>query len=86
MLSYIETIKGALKPTGYWINIGPLQYHFEGMENSVEFTHEEFESLVNENGFEILTQDWVKSCYASNPNYMLQHVYNNWFFVSRRII
>lgn len=26
--SYIQTIQNALKPGGYWINIGPLLYHW----------------------------------------------------------
>lgn len=29
LLRYIETIKHCLKPGGYWLNLGPLLWHFD---------------------------------------------------------
>jgi carnosine N-methyltransferase len=83
MVEYIETIKSALKEDGVWINIGPLQYHFEGGDGSIEYTQEEVRELVISFGFTIVSEDFVQSGYASNPNSMLQHVYTSWFFVAQ---
>lgn len=33
--SYIQTIQSALKPGGYWINIGPLLYHWASSDPGV---------------------------------------------------
>lgn len=42
VLEYLRVIHGILKPNGVWINLGPLQYHFESApEMSIELTWEE---------------------------------------------
>ena len=43
ILDYLEVIHGALKTNGIWINIGPLTYHFTGVEGeiSIELSLEE---------------------------------------------
>ena len=43
VLQYLRVIRGALKPGGLWINLGPLQYHFEESfsDISIELTWNE---------------------------------------------
>lgn len=36
VISYIETIKACLKPGGFWINVGPLLWHFESAPTPAE--------------------------------------------------
>ena len=38
---------------GKWINLGPLLYHFEGQDDTIEFTLEEIKGLVQRYGFRI---------------------------------
>lgn len=41
---------------GYWVNIGPLLYHFADQlgENSIEPSYEEVKSIITAVGFEIV--------------------------------
>lgn len=53
VLEYLRIIRGALKPGGTWINLGPLQYHFESApEMSVELTWDEIVLAAERLGFE----------------------------------
>lgn len=53
VLEYLRTILGALKPGGLWINLGPLQYHFESApELSIELTWAEVVKAAERIGFE----------------------------------
>jgi carnosine N-methyltransferase len=56
VVAYIETIKSVLKPGGYWINFGPLLYHFSDMSNehSVELSYEMIHRLILDYGFELV--------------------------------
>lgn len=38
VIQYIEAIKHCLKPGGFWINHGPLQWHFESSPTPAEST------------------------------------------------
>jgi carnosine N-methyltransferase len=52
VLEYLRTIFGALKPGGLWINLGPLQYHFESApEMSIELTWNEVVAATERIGF-----------------------------------
>ena len=53
VLEYLRVIRGALRPGGVWINLGPLQYHFESApETSVELTWEEIVAAAERIGFD----------------------------------
>ena len=53
VLEYLRAIFGALKPGGLWINLGPLQYHFESApELSIELTWAEVVKAAERIGFE----------------------------------
>lgn len=52
VIEYLRVIYGALKSGGIWINLGPLQYHFESSsEMSVELTWNEIILAAERIGF-----------------------------------
>jgi carnosine N-methyltransferase len=95
--SYLNVIHTILKSGGYWIQLGPLLYHHEGLE----YTAEEVMDLTEAHGFEIVEfngrgtmstsqlgcRNGVKvidGVYAAMPESMMHHVYHNMFFVARK--
>jgi carnosine N-methyltransferase len=86
MVSYIKTIKHLLKPKGKWINLGPLLYHFEGLDkDSIEYTGQEFYENVDYFGFKILEDGEKSAVYASLDESMMKHVYHNLYFVAESL-
>lgn len=53
VIDYIEKIYEILKPGGYWINFGPLLYHYSEMvyERSVELSYEQIKNVIEKVGF-----------------------------------
>ncbi|XP_064595924.1 carnosine N-methyltransferase-like [Liolophura sinensis] len=87
IISYIETIWKILKPGGYWVNMGPLLYHFAEVpnEHSIELSYEEVRSIILKFGFEFEKEELsVKSTYTQNVHSMLTYQYNSVFFVVRK--
>jgi carnosine N-methyltransferase len=95
--SYLNVIHKVLKPGGYWIQLGPLLYHHEGLE----YTAEEVMELTEAYGFELMefsgrgtmnvsqsgSRNGVKvidGVYSAMPESMMHHVYHNMFFVARK--
>ena len=76
--SYIEVIHKILKPGGYWINLGPLLYHWqcteditmeemdERYEQSFEISFEEIEEAMKRKGFKFEETRRVCTPYADN--------------------
>ncbi|KAG1682207.1 Carnosine N-methyltransferase [Nymphon striatum] len=84
---YIDIIWKILKPGGFWINLGPLLYHFSDLENenSIEPSYEDVREIILSYGFEMLKENInVKTTYAENPNSMMKYAYNSVFFVCRK--
>lgn len=56
ILEYLEVLYNTLKPNGIWINLGPLTYHYTGVngEISIELSWEEIFYAMEQMGFEIL--------------------------------
>ncbi|XP_045782776.1 carnosine N-methyltransferase isoform X3 [Maniola jurtina] len=87
VIEFIERIYAILRPGGYWINLGPLLYHYSDMptESSIEPPYDILLEIIKDVGFEILKEKTgVKTKYAQNPNSMMQHEYNSVFFVCRK--
>ncbi|KAL9985874.1 hypothetical protein ACROYT_G008324 [Oculina patagonica] len=88
VIAYIENISKILKPGGYWINLGPLLYHFSDMLNewSVELPYDDIRRIATEHfKFEILKEETsIPSGYIENEHSMLKLLYNNVFFVARK--
>ena len=85
---YIQCIHRILKPGGLWINLGPLLYHYEDMqeEASLELSLEHVLLLVNHYGFVITDQKTIQCSYANDAQSMLQHVYQCAFFQANKEI
>ncbi|XP_063544384.1 carnosine N-methyltransferase isoform X1 [Cydia strobilella] len=87
VIEFIERIYAILEPGGYWINLGPLLYHYSDMpsESSIEPPYDILLEIIRDIGFDILKeQTGVKTKYAQNPNSMMQHEYDSVFFVCRK--
>lgn len=87
IVAYIETIFRILKPGGYWINFGPLLYHFADMinESSIELSYEEIRHVIQRLNFDILKEVTdLPSGYTQNPRSMLKYEYNCVFFVAQK--
>lgn len=88
IIAYVEKMYEILKPGGYWINNGPLLYHFADVpgEFSVDLSYEELRKVITEGfNFEIVEEKTDgKSHYIQNPNSLLNMTYNCIFFVARK--
>ncbi|XP_026483628.1 carnosine N-methyltransferase [Vanessa tameamea] len=87
VIEFIERIYAILRPGGYWINLGPLLYHYSDMptEISIEPPYDILMDIIKDVGFEVLKEHTgVKTKYAQNPNSMMQHEYKSVFFVCRK--
>lgn len=88
IIAYVEKIFDILKPGGYWINNGPLLYHFADVpgESSIDLSYEDLRKVITEGfNFEIIeekTDD--RSHYIQNPNSLLGMNYKCIFFVARK--
>lgn len=68
VLQYIEAFERMLKPGGYWINLGPLLYHWQGasgdevdddrFHQSIELSYDEIKHVMGTYNFTIL----VRAC------------------------
>ena len=69
MIDYIEKIWFLLKPGGYWINFGPLLYHFSDIssEKSIELTYEQIKRVMLKIGYKFLVIIWstIKAIFYS---------------------
>ncbi|XP_057293275.1 carnosine N-methyltransferase-like [Hydractinia symbiolongicarpus] len=88
VIDYIEKVYNILKPGGYWINFGPLLYHFADLreEVSIELTYEEVKDVIlNKFKFILVKENMaIKSTYVNNPRSMLSMVYECAFFVVQK--
>ncbi|WZH47290.1 N2227-like protein-domain-containing protein [Fusarium acuminatum] len=95
LMSYLDTIKKVLKPSGHWINLGPLLY---GTGPFVQLSLEEIVQVTEVMGFEYL--DTEESCgpltfpgrkvrsmeavYGFDDKALTKSAYNAQFWVARR--
>lgn len=69
VIQYIEAFERMLKPGGYWINLGPLLYHWQSVggsgedderfDQSIELSYDEIKHVMGTYNFKIL----VCSCF-----------------------
>ncbi|KAJ2634781.1 hypothetical protein GGF40_003997 [Coemansia sp. RSA 1286] len=89
VLDYLDTMWSAMKPGAVWINLGPLLWHFDNVENesSIELTRDEFIKLVRKVGFELdecQFRDCISVPYTANDRSMLQYTYRAFMCVARK--
>lgn len=85
-LDYLERIRDMLKPNGYWIHFGPLQYHYSDVESewSVELSWQELEYAAQKMGFLFESQEIKQSSYGSSSKSMVNVTFNSVFSVARK--
>ncbi|XXQ38663.1 Carnosine N-methyltransferase [Plasmodiophora brassicae] len=86
IVQYIETIARILKPGGYWINLGPLLYHFSDTnELSIELSYEEVKALLPTFGLTMIDETLPVDCfYVGNARSMMQFLYKCAFFTCQK--
>ncbi|EPY53996.1 methyltransferase N2227 family protein [Schizosaccharomyces cryophilus OY26] len=89
VLSYLDVIKNCLVDGGYWINMGPLLYHFENdcasqHENpTIELTLDQLFYAMDSMGFNVLKHESTTTSYMGDKRSMLEWIYHPHFWVSR---
>jgi len=83
IIQYLEIIAGCLKEGGYWVNLGPLLYHWADShlylgadEMSVEVSLEDVKMISASLGLRLVREDSVKACYTTSQRSMFQTTYN----------
>ncbi|CAH8862398.1 unnamed protein product [Trichobilharzia szidati] len=87
ILDYLNTIWRILKPGGYWINFGPLLYHFSDIpgEESLELSYAELRLAIERLGFEVIREKTGIQCsYTQNPASMLSYNYSCVYGIFRK--
>lgn len=85
IVAYIEAIFATLKPGAYWLNIGPLLYHFaDSGEPSLELTLDQVMHIAGKVGFEIVERKSIKTKYAAKRSALMNVVYDAEFWVARK--
>ncbi|KAF0971824.1 hypothetical protein FDP41_010047 [Naegleria fowleri] len=94
IFDYLNTIYHSLKDGGYWINLGPLLWHYNEMgENrfSIEITYEELKQVAQKMGFEFIYENTnVENTYISSfgnerHSSMRRTIYHCVLFSARKI-
>ncbi|GAA5850583.1 hypothetical protein JCM8547_001920 [Rhodosporidiobolus lusitaniae] len=86
IVAYLLTIYKLLKPGGYFVNLGPLLWHFENDREgtSIELTLGEAKALARRIGFEIEDEREIVTNYTTNPKSLLRHEYTAAFWTARK--
>ncbi|CAL4129629.1 unnamed protein product, partial [Meganyctiphanes norvegica] len=72
---------------GYWVNLGPLLYHFSDQldEKSIEPSYEEVKSIITGIGFNYIVEDMgIQTTYTQDVTSMLKYEYDSVFFVVQK--
>lgn len=87
IIEYLEIIYEILQPGGYWVNVGPLLYHFaDSLDSmSIELSLKEVLDVAEHIGFQIFQPpSIIDTTYTTNQRSMKQLVYRCAFFVLQR--
>jgi carnosine N-methyltransferase len=90
LIEYIAAFERLLKPGGYWINLGPLLYHWqdgggdddERYDQSVELSYEEIKHVMGTYNFRIQKESQRECLYTNNVKSMMKTVFNCAFFTA----
>lgn len=87
IIEYVEIIYNLLMPGGFWVNVGPLLYHFaDSVEDmSIELSLGEVLTVAQRIGFILENPPtFIDTTYTNNQRSMKQLVYRCAFFVLQR--
>ncbi|KAJ0409387.1 hypothetical protein P43SY_002277 [Pythium insidiosum] len=90
VIEYIAAFERMLKPGGFWINLGPLLYHWQNgageedarFDQSVELSLEEIKHVMGTYNLKILRESTRECVYTNNLKCMMKTVYNCAFFTA----
>ena len=87
---YVEEFSRLLKPGGYWINCGPLHFHYGGERRAPQAPKKEccVESLIasiSQEGFEVLEQRIINTTYLGNRASMMKTELGCVFGIARKL-
>lgn len=77
----IKEVKRILKPGGIFIHFGPLDYHFDDIENML--TLEDIKFIIKINGFEILKENFTTTEIGKSDQSLSFKTYENWSFIAK---
>ena len=87
-IEYCEVISHCLKPGGYWVNLGPLLWHWADShtylgpnELSLEASWDDVERVVQHLGLKRMKQEMAVGNYTGNLRSMMQTVFYSNFSV-----
>ncbi|MES1918001.1 hypothetical protein MHBO_000035 [Bonamia ostreae] len=86
-LQYLETISRLLRVGGYFINFGPLLYHYADNPNefSIELSLEQLRANLRDFGLELIKEESnLESEYCANVKSMQKTVYNSFLWVCKK--
>ena len=67
---------------GLFIHFGPLEYFFNQEEQML--TAEEVRLFFQEQGYQVLVNEFMRTKHLSSENNMRHRVYDNWFFIAQK--
>lgn len=85
ILEYLVTINNTLKMNGYWINFGPLLWHFEN-DISLELTRQDLVEVIKKLGFKFIHQEsGIETMYGADSDSIGGYLYKCDFWVLQKI-
>ena len=86
VVDFIMTIRDALEPGGYWLNLGPLAYVYDGFEAepSISLSLETLTGVIESMGLKFVKKSMKNCHYARNEKSMASQEYKCAFFVCQK--
>lgn len=91
VLEYIEVLYRILKPGGFWINLGPLLWHWSDShlymgsdELSIELPLDDVLRIAAAAGFVTLQRQSVETAYTTDTRSMMRTVYDSQFWTMQK--
>lgn len=99
IFEYFDVVWHALRPGGFWVNLGPLLYHWQGGSadagdaddddlrygQSLELSYQEVRFALLARGFELVRESaGAKTTYAANRRSLLNNTYTPLMWVVRK--
>ena len=77
----LPEVKRVLRPGGCFVHVGPLEYHFLDLRDSLAV--DEVRAAFEHNGFTTIHEAWVRTPHLRSSVSMSTRIFDNWLFVAR---
>jgi carnosine N-methyltransferase len=86
VIAYVEAVFAALRPGGYWLNLGPLLYHYSELDGelSVELSLDELRAVVRAVGFELRDERTLPARYTDNARSLMHTAYDAAYWCAQK--